>query len=93
MNAALFHALKPGGVLVVADHSARSGEGVKVAKTLHRIEESVVIDEITRAGFVLAGESDILRHPEDARDWSASDEAPAEKRGTSDRFVLRFRRP
>ncbi len=93
MNAALFHALKPGGVLIVADHSARPHEGVKVAKSLHRIEQSVVVDEITRAGFVLAGESDILRHPEDPRDWSASDEAPAEKRGTSDRFVLRFRRP
>jgi predicted methyltransferase len=93
MNAALFRALKPGGVLVVADHSARPHEGVKVAKSLHRIEQSVVVDEITRAGFVLAGESDILRHPEDPRDWSASDEAPPEKRGTSDRFVLRFKKP
>ena len=32
MNRALFEALKPGGVLVVADHSAAPGAGVGVAK-------------------------------------------------------------
>jgi predicted methyltransferase len=93
MNAALFKALKPGGVLVIVDHSAKKGEGTSVAKSLHRIEESVVVDEVKKAGFVLDGESDFLRHPEDPRDWSASDEAPMEKRGTSDRFALRFKRP
>jgi predicted methyltransferase len=93
MNAALFRALKPGGTLVIADHSARANEGVSVAKSLHRIEESVVREEVAKAGFVLTAETDLLRHPEDARDWSASDEAPADKRGKSDRFVLRFKRP
>ena len=93
MNAALFKALKPGGVLVVVDHSAKKGEGTNVAKSLHRIEESVVVDEVKKAGFVLDGQSDFLRHPEDPRDWSASDEAPMEKRGTSDRFALRFKKP
>jgi len=93
MNAALFRALKPGGTLIVADHSARPHEGVSVAKSLHRIEESVVREELTRAGFVMTAETDLLRHTEDTHDWSASDEAPAEKRGKSDRFVLRFKRP
>jgi predicted methyltransferase len=93
MNAAIFRALKPGGVLVVADHSARAGEGTSVTQKLHRIEESVVKSELASAGFVLEKEADFLRHPEDPRDWSASDEAPADKRGKSDRFVLRFRRP
>jgi predicted methyltransferase len=93
MNAAIFRALKPGGVLVVADHHAKDGAGVGVAKSLHRIEKKVVVDELQRAGFVLEAEADFLRHPDDARDWSASDEAPPEKRGTSDRFVLRFRKP
>jgi predicted methyltransferase len=93
MNKALFEALKPGGVLVVVDHSAKAGQGTSVAKSLHRIEESVVVGEVTKAGFVLDGTSDFLRHPEDPRDWSASDEAPPEKRGTSDRFALRFRKP
>jgi predicted methyltransferase len=93
MNLAIFHALKPGGVLVVADHHAKPGSGTSVAKSLHRIEEHVVQEEIERAGFVLDAEADFLRHPDDTRDWSASDEAPPEKRGTSDRFVLRFKRP
>jgi predicted methyltransferase len=93
MNAAIFAALAPGGEYVVVDHSARSGDGVAVAKTLHRIEESVLVDEITRAGFTVAARADFLRHPEDTRDWNAGDEAPPEKRGKSDRFVLRFLRP
>lgn len=56
-------------------------------KTLHRIDESLVKAEVLRAGFVLAAQSELLPHPEDKRDWNASDEAPPEKRGTSDRFV------
>src|SRR5258708_17605778 len=40
MNKKMFAALKPGGFLVVADHSARPGDGTTVGKTLHRIEES-----------------------------------------------------
>ena len=43
MNRAVFAALKPGGVYIVADHSARPGAGISVVKTLHRIEESAVI--------------------------------------------------
>ncbi|MEO6418225.1 MAG: SAM-dependent methyltransferase, partial [Polyangiaceae bacterium] len=84
---------KPGGAFVVVDHSANAGEGIKVVKTLHRIEERVVREEILSAGFVLEAESEFLRHPDDKRDWSASDEAPKEKRGTSDRFALRFKKP
>jgi predicted methyltransferase len=93
MNAAIFAALAPGGEYVVVDHSARAGDGATVTKKLHRIEEFVVVGEITQAGFTLAARADFLRHPEDTRDWNAGDEAPADKRGKSDRFVLRFVRP
>ena len=55
MNRKLFAALKPGGVLVIADHSARPGEGTSVAKTIHRIEESVLRREVEAAGFKLRG--------------------------------------
>ena len=68
MNRKLFAALKPGGFLVIADHSARAGDGTNVAKTLHRIEESTLRQEIEAAGFKLAAEADFLRHPEDPRD-------------------------
>jgi predicted methyltransferase len=42
MNRKLFAALKPGGLLVIADHSAKSGDGTSVGKSLHRIEESAL---------------------------------------------------
>ena len=38
MNRKLFAALKPGGILIIADHSALPGQGTSVGKTLHRIE-------------------------------------------------------
>lgn len=93
MNRAVFAALKPGGVYGIVDHASRDGAGTTEAQTLHRIEEKVVRDEILAAGFVLDGEGAFLRNPADARDWSASPGKAAEKRGTSDRFVLRFVKP
>jgi len=93
MNGVVFKALRPGGVYFIYDHSAREGTGVGDAKTLHRIEEKVVRSEVESAGFKLAATASFLRHPEDKRDWDASDEAPAELRGTSDRFVLKFVKP
>jgi predicted methyltransferase len=88
MNRKIFDALKPGGVLVVADHSAKDGEGTSVAKTLHRIEESVVRREIEAAGFKLIGEAGFLRHPEDTRDFSVN-----RPMGPVDEFVLKFQKP
>ncbi len=92
MNRAVFAALKPGGVFGIVDHSAKTGDGTSVAQTLHRIEEKTVIDEVTRAGFVLDGQADFLRNPSDARDWNDSPTSAGDKRGTSDRFVLRFKK-
>ena len=56
MNRKMFAALKPGGYLVIADHSARPGDGTGVGKTLHRIEESALRKEIEAAGFKLVAE-------------------------------------
>ena len=53
MNRAVFNALKPGGVYIVADHSARPGSGVADVKSLHRIDEAVVRAEVQAAGFRL----------------------------------------
>lgn len=93
MNKAVFAALKPGGVFLVVDHSARPGDNLSVTQTFHRIDEDVVKKEVLAAGFVLDGEADFLRNPSDTRDWNDSPRAAAERRGTSDRFVLRFRKP
>jgi predicted methyltransferase len=93
MNRAIFAALKPGGVYGIVDHSAREGAGVTEAESLHRIEERIVREEVARAGFVLEGESALLESAGDMRDWNASPRVSAERRGTSDRFVLRFEKP
>src|SRR6266702_3829540 len=88
MNHALFGALKPGGVLVIADHSAQPGTGTSVAKSLHRIEEAALRREIEAAGFTLAAEGDFLRHREDPRDSIVfRPKVPV------DEFVLKFVRP
>ena len=88
MNRALFEALKPGGMLVVADHSAQAGAGIGVAKSLHRIEEATLRREIEAAGFRLVAEAEFLRHPEDPRDSNVfRPKVPV------DEFVLRFVKP
>jgi predicted methyltransferase len=93
MNRAVFASLRPGGIYAVVDHSAGAGRGLDDAGTLHRIEESVVRKEVEAAGFALAAEAGFLRNPADARDWNDSPLAAKERRGSSDRFVLRFVKP
>ena len=46
MNRAVFRALKPGGMYVIADHSGRPGTGISEAGTLHRIEEAFLRREV-----------------------------------------------
>src|SRR5438105_3063302 len=88
MNKKLFAALKPGGLLVITDHHAKPGEGISVARTNHRIEESVVRREIEAAGFKLVDEGNFLRHPEDPRDFNVN-----RPTGPIDEFVLKFQKP
>ena len=88
MNKAIFAALKPGGYLVIADHSALPEDGVNVSKTYHRIGESALRAEIEAAGFKLVSSGDFLRHPEDQRT------APVFRNPTPvDEFVLKFQKP
>jgi predicted methyltransferase len=88
MNRKMFAALKPGGYLIIADHSARPGDGATVGKTLHRIEESTLRQEIEAAGFKLADQADFLRHPADPRD------VPVFHPPTPvDEFVLKYQKP
>jgi predicted methyltransferase len=93
MNNKVFQALKPGGVYGIVDHSAKPGTGLADVETLHRIDEATLRKEVEAAGFKLAAEGDFLRAPGDARDWSASPRTAGEKRGTSDRFVLKYVKP
>jgi predicted methyltransferase len=88
MNEAVFRALKPGGLYVIADHAGRPGTGISESGTLHRIEEAFLRQEVEAAGFRLAEEGKFLRNPNDPRDKNTPD-PPQPK----DEFVLKFVRP
>jgi predicted methyltransferase len=88
MNRKLFAALKPGGLLVIADHFAKDGTGTSVAKTLHRIDQKTLRSEIEAAGFKLVGEGNFWRHPEDPRDFNVN-----RPTGPVDNFVLKYQKP
>jgi predicted methyltransferase len=85
----VFAALKPGGSYGVVDHAAADGAGDSVAKTLHRIEPSLVVSEVSAAGFKLGKQSDLLKVADDPHTTNAI----KEQRGKSDRFVLKFDKP
>jgi predicted methyltransferase len=88
MNRKMFAALKPGGFLIITDHSAKPGDGISVARTLHRIEEKVLREEIEAAGFKLVAEADFLRNPEDPRE-----EKVFQPKIPVDEFVLKYQKP
>ena len=83
-------ALRPGGAVLLVDHSAKPGTGSSAAGTLHRIDESFARADFQAHGLTLIGTSDVLRHPQDARD-QISYKGPM--LGKTDRFVLVFRKP
>jgi len=85
VNAAVFKALKPGGIYGIVDHSAPAGTGAADTATIHRIDEDFLIKDVEKAGFRLYGASSALRHPEDDRTWLVF-----KHRGETDRFMLKF---
>lgn len=89
-SAALFAALKPGGTLVVVDHSAKAGTGTGMADSLHRIDSAAVVAALTKAGFKLEATSALYARPADPRTTNVFDAAI---RGKTDQFALRFRKP
>jgi len=88
--AALFAALKPGGTLLVVDHSASAGAGIAAANSVHRMDRDAAIAALTAAGFTLEAESVLYLRPEDPRTANVFDPAI---RGRTDQFVLRLRKP
>jgi predicted methyltransferase len=88
MNRAVFAALKPGGVYIVADHSGRPGTGISESTTLHRIEEAFLRSEVEAAGFKLMDSGSFLRNPADPRDKETPEPAMPK-----DEFILKFVKP
>lgn len=88
MNRAIFAALKPGGVYIVADHSGRPGTGISESTTLHRVEEAFLRSEVEAAGFKLQASGSFLRNPADPRDKETPEPAMPK-----DEFILKFVKP
>ena len=87
----LFSKLKKGGVFMIIDHAALAGSPVtETADKLHRIDPAFVRTEVTGAGFVFDGESDLLHNPDDPHTALVFDTSI---RGKTDQFVFRFRKP
>jgi predicted methyltransferase len=85
----LTRVLKPGGILLIVDHSAKAGTGSAAASSLHRIDEAYTRHDFEKRGFELVGKSDVLRRPADRRDQISYKEPML---GKTDRFVLVFRK-
>ena len=72
----------------MVDHSAKAGADISSGKSLHRIDQAIVVAEVTRAGFVLEAEGNFLRDPADTREQSSGD-----SKIPTDKFALRFVKP
>ncbi|MER3546812.1 MAG: hypothetical protein C4338_04065 [Rhodanobacteraceae bacterium] len=102
---AAYKVLKPGGVFGVTDHRAKPfADAIESSKKLHRIPEDYMIEAGLRAGFRLAGASEINRNPNDPEDINVhrlppdlsgpdSEHARMKAIGESDRMTLKFVKP
>jgi predicted methyltransferase len=102
-----FHkALKPGGVLGVVDHRGRADQPQQAQMKSGYVREDYAVALIERAGFRLAGRSEVNANPRDTKDhpegvWTLPptyrmkevDRAKYAAIGESDRFTLRFVKP
>lgn len=89
--ATLYQSMKPGGTVAVIDHVANPGGDTRaVVEKFHRIDPETIKADFKRAGFVLDGESSLLRNPADDHEKSVFDPSI---RGKTDRVVYRFRKP
>ena len=71
-----------------SDHAAEAGSGARDTDTLHRIDQKLVEQEVTSAGFVLVESSDLLHNPDDPHTAKVF-----EMPGKSDKFLLKFQKP
>ena len=87
LDKSVFDALKPGGIYVVGDYSAKDGVGTADASRLHRSDEAFTRKEIEAAGFKFVEEGNFLRNPKDAREDHSHGSSDA------DVYFLKFQKP
>jgi predicted methyltransferase len=100
---AIHKALKPGGVLGVVDHRGRTDMSQQAQMKSGYVRQDTAIALIEKAGFRLAGMSEVNANPRDTKDHPAGvwtlrptyrlkeqDRAKYQAIGESDRFTLKF---
>jgi len=103
--AAMFTALKPGGILGVVEHRGDRSKPQDPAAINGYVNEDYAIAMIEAAGFELVARSEINANSKDTKDYpqgvwtlppsyrlGARDRAKYEAIGESDRFTLKFRK-
>jgi predicted methyltransferase len=86
----ILQSLKPHGLLVVVDHAAEYGSGLRDTERTHRIDPVLVKSQVESAGFSFDGESAVLHNTRDTHRLVVFD---PRVRGYTDQFVFRFRVP
>jgi predicted methyltransferase len=81
----VYDALKPGGVFGVIDHVGIAGQN---NASFHRIQLTQAKDVLTKAGFTIEAESNILANPADDHTKGVRDMARH-----TDQFLIRARKP
>ena len=76
--------------MAVIDHEAMDGAPSSTGTIVHRIDSAVVKKDMSEAGFMLAGELDILKNTTDDKSKLVFDPAV---RGKTSRFILKFTNP
>lgn len=101
--ATMFRMLKPGGTLGVVDHRLPEARDAATEEKSGYLKESTVIGLAEKAGFKLAGKSEVNANPKDTADWPEGvwtlpptyalkdvDRAKYAAIGESDRMTLKF---
>ena len=101
-----YAALKPGGILGVVEHRARSGISIKEMKKSGYVTEELTINLAEKAGFNLSNKSEINANIKDTKDhpngvWTLppslylkdGDKQKYLQIGESDRMTLLFKKP
>lgn len=103
---AIYVALKPGGILGVEDHRARTDQPQDPKAQSGYVRQDYTIELAKKAGFELVASSEINANPKDTKDWPEGvwtlpptfalgdkDRAKYAAIGEADNFVLKFRKP
>jgi predicted methyltransferase len=101
-----YNALKPGGILLVEEHRGRTDQPQDPKAASGYVREDYTIGLAQKAGFKLAGRSEVLANPRDTKDWPGGvwtlpptlrlgdqDRARYLAVGEADNFLLKFEKP